>query len=126
MLAMTVKPIVADASLVARCGLYCGACGSYLRGRCPGCAGNDRATWCKVRTCCRDHGWASCAECSEHSEPKSCGKFDNFISRIFGFIFRSDRAACIAQIRKHDLARHAELMAERKAPSIRRGEPPAA
>ena len=42
------KEIVADPKLVAYCGLYCGACGAYLRGRCPGCIENYKATWCKV------------------------------------------------------------------------------
>jgi len=32
------KEIIADEKLVAKCGLYCGACGAYLKGRCPGCA----------------------------------------------------------------------------------------
>jgi len=27
------KPIVADKNLIAYCGLYCGACLSYLKGR---------------------------------------------------------------------------------------------
>ena len=52
------------AELVARCGLYCGACGSYLKGRCPGCRENVKATWCKVRACCGEHSYASCADCT--------------------------------------------------------------
>ena len=33
----SLKPIVADKNLIAYCGLYCGACRSYLKGSCPGC-----------------------------------------------------------------------------------------
>jgi hypothetical protein len=50
------KTVVADAGLVGYCALYCGACGSYLKDRCPGCHENQRATWCKVRECFRQGG----------------------------------------------------------------------
>lgn len=38
------KQVVADPNLVAYCGLYCGACGAYLKERCPGCHSNAKAT----------------------------------------------------------------------------------
>ncbi|MBU1235422.1 MAG: DUF3795 domain-containing protein [Gammaproteobacteria bacterium] len=109
----------ATPELVARCGLYCGACKSCLNGKCPGCRGNSRATWCTIRTCCSDKGIATCAECAEFADPRACGKFNNFMSKIFGLIFRSDRAACIEQIRQLGLDGHAKLMADRKAHTIR-------
>lgn len=34
---------------VAYCGLYCGACQSYTKGKCPGCDANEKATWCEIR-----------------------------------------------------------------------------
>ena len=92
--------IVADTRLVAYCGLYCGACGAYRRGRCPGCHENKKAAWCKVRTCCIDNGYATCAECHSQADPRDCEKFHNWISKLFGLIFRSDRRACILQIRR--------------------------
>jgi len=114
------KEIVADPKLVAHCGLYCGACGAYLRGRCQGCAENHRATWCKVRSCCQTSGYASCADCKEHPDPQECRWFNNWIAKIFGFIFRSDRAACIRQIRLIGLDAHAAEMAKSKRQSIKR------
>ncbi len=114
------KEIVADAALVAHCGLYCGACGAYRKDRCPGCHGNDGATWCKVRSCCIEHGIATCADCGEFQDPKDCGKFNNFVARIFGFVFRSDRAACIEQIRELGVQGHADEMAKQRRPSIKR------
>lgn len=114
------KPIVADVNLVARCGLYCGACGAHRRGRCPGCHDNEKATWCKVRTCCRETGCSSCADCKSVADPADCGKFNNLIAKIFGFIFRSDRRACILQIREKGLQGHAEIMASEQKHSIRR------
>jgi hypothetical protein len=114
------KNIVADPSLVAHCGLYCGACGSYLKGRCPGCHENAKASWCKVRSCCMAEGYASCADCKPFSEAMDCKKFNNFISKLFGLLFRSDRAACVRQIKALGLAGHAEKMAEGKCQTIRR------
>ena len=114
------KPITADVGLVAYCGLYCGACGAYRRGRCPGCHDNQKATWCKVRTCCIENGYASCAECRTVDDPRDCKKFNNFMAKLFGLIFRSDRRACICQIAEQGLLGHAELMATRQTHSIRR------
>lgn len=114
------KAIVSDAHLVGYCGLYCGACGAYLRARCPGCRENEKATWCKVRACCVTHGYASCADCEEYAEASACGKFNNLIAKLFGLIFRSDRAACIRQIKAVGLSGHADAMAEMKQQTIRR------
>ncbi len=112
------RTIVADAELVARCGLYCGACKSYLNGRCDGCKKNDSATWCGVRKCCAESNFLSWADCKTYTNPRDCGKFHNFISRIIGFFLRSDRRACIDQIRKLGLKGHAEDMAAQKRHTI--------
>jgi len=114
------KEITADPNLVAYCGLYCGACGAYLKGRCPGCHANAKATWCKVRTCCIEEEYASCADCTQHRDPKTCRKFNNPIARLFGLVFRSDRAACIGQIRTLGRDGHATDMAMRRRQSLPR------
>ena len=59
------KEIVSDPKLVAFCGLYCGACRAYLKDRCPGCHDHEKASWCKVRICCLEAGYSSCADCTE-------------------------------------------------------------
>ena len=58
------KTITSNTELVAYCGLYCGACGAYLKEKCPGCHQNEKATWCEVRYCCVEHKYSTCAECS--------------------------------------------------------------
>jgi len=105
--------------LVARCGLYCGACRSYLNGKCKGCEQNAKASWCKVRSCCNERLIKTCAECADFPNPRDCGKYDNFLSRIVGFVLRSDRAACIAQIKQVGLEGHARIMAEKRIQTIR-------
>ena len=114
------KDIVVDSRLIAYCGLYCGACGKYIRERCPGCRENEKASWCKARTCCKGSQFASCADCGDFRNPNDCRKFNNWISKIFAFIFRSDRAACIGRIRQLGLKAYAAEMAENKRQSIKR------
>ena len=113
------REVVSDPKLVARCGLYCGACGAYLKEKCPGCHENKKATWCKVRSCCAQNGLTSCAECQEFPNPKDCKKFNNVVARLFGLVFRSDRAACVAQVRKLGLQGHADEMAKKRQQTIR-------
>jgi len=115
----TQNEIVADKNLVAYCGLYCGACRSYLKGSCPGCRDNVKATWCKVRTCCIENNLQSCADCTT-VELKDCSKYNNFISKAFGFVFNSDRAACIARIKEAGYEIYAVEMAETKRQTIKR------
>jgi hypothetical protein len=93
------KEIVADKNLIASCGLYCGACRQYVREKCPGCSKNEKATWCAIRKCTSEHSLSSCAECKEFPDVNACKKFNNPISKVFGFIFRSNRKACVDRIR---------------------------
>ena len=112
--------IPVDTELVAHCGLYCGACKSYLAGKCKGCHENSGATWCKIRACCTEKRIKTCADCAEFADPRACGKFNNFMSRLFGLIFNSDRAACIAQIKQLGLDGHAKAMATSGIQTIKR------
>ncbi len=113
------KEIVTDKALVAYCGLYCGACRSYLNGKCPGCAGNIKATWCTIRQCCMDNEFKSCADCNLMAL-NSCKKFNNFVGKVFGFVFNSDRAVCIAAIKEKGYSAFATDMAQSGKPSIAR------
>jgi hypothetical protein len=114
------KEITADTSLVACCGLYCGACGSYLKGKCPGCAKNEKASWCKVRSCCSANTYASCADCTLVPDLMDCGKFNNFISKIFAVVMRSNRPACIRAIKRDGREAFARDMAGKKIMTIKR------
>jgi len=114
------KEIIADKNLIAYCGLYCGGCKAYTHGKCPGCHENKKASWCKIRKCCIENGNASCADCKIHTTPEECKKFNNMISKIFSFIFGSDRPACIAMIKEKGYESYAEEMARRKTQAIKR------
>jgi hypothetical protein len=114
------QEVTENAELVAYCGLYCGACKSYLKGKCRGCHENSKATWCKVRSCCTEKQIKSCAECTEFPDSCACNKFNNFISKLFGLVFNSNRAACIEQIKLFGIDGHAKAMATMKIQAIKR------
>lgn len=114
------KTVENDKDLVAYCGLYCAACNKYQRGACPGCHGNDKASWCRIRSCNMEHNYATCADCKTYPDPQDCKDFNNFMSRIFGFIFRSNRAACIGQIKELGLDGYANMMTESGRMSLKR------
>ncbi|HOT45201.1 MAG TPA: DUF3795 domain-containing protein [Spirochaetota bacterium] len=114
------REITIDKNLIAFCGLYCAACSRYIKKKCPGCSQNKKAAWCRVRACCLERGYGSCADCTDFREARECGTFNNFMARIFGFIFRSDRAACIAIIRAEGYEAFARDMAVRRARTIPR------
>jgi hypothetical protein len=109
-----------DTGLISYCGLYCSGCRSYLKGKCPGCDGNEKATWCKIRTCCKEKGIKSCADCNEFSNPAECKKFNNFVSKVFAFVFHSDRIASIAMIKKDGYDGYAKFCIDNKLMVIRK------
>ena len=114
------KPIIVDENLVAYCGLYCGACGAYRKGKCPGCRENAKASWCKVRSCCAENRQGSCGECGKFSDARECGNVNNFVSKIFSLIFRSDRPAGIRFIREKGRRAFAEEMASRGTQAVKK------
>lgn len=112
------KSIEVNKRLTAACGLYCGACRKYLSEKCRGCHENEKATWCKIRTCVREHGFHSCAECRK--DVSECKIYSNLIGKIFAFLFSSDRPACIRYIREHGEQAFAEEMTKRKCQTMKR------
>jgi hypothetical protein len=106
--------------LVAYCGLYCGGCSKYLNGKCPGCYENEKADWCKIRSCCMAEDYLSCADCKEFNNPSECKKFNNFISKIFAFVFRSDRKACIELIKEKGYEEYINYMREEGKMTIKK------
>ncbi|MFH1132535.1 MAG: DUF3795 domain-containing protein [Pseudomonadota bacterium] len=114
------KEVTANNELVAYCGLYCGACGAYLKGRCQGCHENVKAKWCKVRACCLENSYLTCAACDEFEDPNDCRKFNNFFSKMIGFFFNSNRRVCVLKIRELGVDGFAVHMAKLKKQSFPR------
>lgn len=107
-----------NSQLIAACGLYCGACRKFLKGKCPGCKGNEKASWCKIRKCCLEKGFHTCAECDK--DVKECRIHNNLVDKLFAFLFNSDRSACIHHIKKHGEEAFAKTMADKKQMTIKK------
>ncbi len=114
------KPVIADKNLVAYCGLYCGSCKRYLKGKCPGCHKNERATWCKIRLCCMDNDYYTCADCKEFKDVNDCKMFNNIFSKFFALVFRSDRKKCVERIKQVGIEKYSVEMAEKKEMSLKK------
>ncbi len=97
-------------NVIAFCGLFCTNCKSYIKGKCPGCQENNKASWCKIRTCCMEKKIASCAECEEFVFPNDCKKYNNVFARVIGFVTKTDRSKCIETIRKEGADKFAIYM----------------
>jgi len=111
--------ITIDKNLIAHCGLYCGACPRYLKGKCAGCRENEKLSWCKIRTCNTENDYHSCAECSL-MKFEDCKLNHNAMSKFFALVFGSDRDACIARIKEAGPETFAEEMAALKCHTIKR------
>ncbi len=101
-----------NSNLVSYCGLYCGACSSFKKGSCPGCARNEKASWCKVRKCNIAKEIRSCADCKEYPNVSECPKFNNFAAKAFGIVFNTDRRKGIAFIKSEGYNLYTQKMAE--------------
>ena len=87
--------------IVAYCGLVCNDCGAFKKNRCGGCyCEKPMNMGCKVKPCAVDRGYGTCAECCDFDEFADCKKLNNFISRIFAFIFKSNRIGNLKRIRQ--------------------------
>ncbi|MBT3209502.1 MAG: DUF3795 domain-containing protein [Bacteroidetes bacterium] len=113
------KQIEVNEKLVAYCGLYCAECKKHKKGSCPGCHDNEKASWCKVRKCCIENNYESCADC-KLMPIEECKYYNNFMSKVFGYIFNSDRKACINRIKEIGHEGFANEMTEKKQMSIKR------
>ena len=90
--------------LVAHCGLVCSDCGAFKKGKCPGCLSEKPLNRnCKIKACNYENGYRTCADCREFERFEDCGKLNNFISKIFKLVFRSDRMGQLYNIRESGL-----------------------
>lgn len=111
---------MARQELVAACGLYCGECHRYKKGKCPGCADNVKASWCKVRTCTAERGYRTCAECRDFPDVQACRKFNTIFSKFFALVFRSDRQASLQLISTMGIEGYASEMTKRGLSVVKR------
>ena len=90
--------------VIAYCGLICSQCGAFKKQRCLGCH-SDRPMnrRCKVKKCAMEKGITTCGQCDQFDDLKDCVKLNNFTSKFFGLIFKSDRIGNLNRIRQHGM-----------------------
>jgi hypothetical protein len=87
--------------VLAYCGLVCSDCGAYLKNKCKGCHSDKPMNrGCKVKPCAMEKNCTTCGDCGDFTDLKECKKLNNWISKIFGLIFRSDRIGNLYRIRE--------------------------
>ena len=116
------EPTTVDKSLVSPCGFYCGACKSLQKGKCQGCATNENswAKRCKVRKCCGENSYATCAECTEFENVSRCSKLNSLFIRFFAAFVGYDRPGGIEEIRRLGIDEYAKMMAQQNAMWVKR------
>jgi hypothetical protein len=99
------KTETANTNLISYCGFYCGACPNFKKDKCEGCKGDSVKCAvgfksCKVRPCCIENGYSSCAECEQYDSVKSCKLYNPFMVNFFQFLMSSRRRKGIEMIKE--------------------------
>jgi len=115
---LTGKDIEADKKLIGCCGFYCGACRSYLKGKCSGCRQSAKLDWCQARQCCRMKKITSCADCND-ADFGSCQEYNGIVTRLFEMVFNYNRETCIQRIRTLGYDDYAKDMAATKRQTLK-------
>jgi len=92
---------VSSGKIVAYCGLLCSECGAFRKHKCQGCH-SEKPMFrnCPVKKCAAGRNYSTCAECGDFEDLKGCGKLNNFVSKILGFVFRTNRIGNLRRIRE--------------------------
>ncbi|HUV66015.1 MAG TPA: DUF3795 domain-containing protein [Sedimentisphaerales bacterium] len=92
---------VSSGKIVAYCGLVCSECGAFRKHKCQGCH-SEKPMFrnCPVKKCAAGRNYSTCAECGDFEDLKGCGKLNNFVSKIMGFVFRTNRIGNLRRIRE--------------------------
>jgi len=114
----TDKKINTDENLIAHCGLFCGACPQYTSGKCEGCRGDSEKCavlyrGCKVKPCCEENDFFTCADCTIYSSTKECKKYNPILLKIASRVESSDRSKAIEMIRTKGQAEFLAFMTEK-------------
>ena len=112
--------------LVSYCGFYCGACPKYTKGDCQGCKGESPKyavgfKACKVRPCCIENGFSTCADCNKFSSVKDCKIYNPLMIRFGQFITRTNRRKGIEMIKEKGESEFVKYMIDKNWVTIKNG-----
>ena len=119
----TIEQINTD--LVAYCGFYCGACPTFIKGKCKGCKGDSPKCAlgykaCKVRPCCIENQYSSCADCKKYDSVRDCKLYNPFMIRFGQFITRTNRRKGIEMIKENGEVKFANYMSHKNWVTIKK------
>ncbi|MDF1549705.1 MAG: DUF3795 domain-containing protein [Bacteroidales bacterium] len=108
-----------DINLISYCGFYCGECPKFKKDECEGCKGETAKCAvgykaCKVRPCCLENAYSSCADCEKYSSVKECQIYNPLLIRFGQFITRTNRRKGIEMIQKKGELEFVAFMADKK------------
>ena len=123
----TCAQINKDENLISYCGFYCGACPKFIKGECKGCKGDmpDCALGykpCKVRPCCIDHQYDSCADCQKYDSVRDCRDYNPLMIRIGQFITQTNRRKGIELIKEQGKTAFLKIMIDRNWVTVKNGK----
>ncbi len=112
------EQMIGNEQFIAYCGLYCKACSAFTSGKCDSCRGNSAKTAiiykkCKVRPCCAENDFFTCADCTEHASTKDCKQYNPLLLRIASWIESSDRSKAIEMIKEKGRAEFLAYMEDK-------------
>ena len=121
---MNTEQITANENLISHCGFYCGACPTYLSGKCEGCRGNSPKCAvgmknCKVKQCCAENGFFTCADCTKFAATKSCKEYNPLFIRFGEWVSSTSRGKAIEMIREKGLTEFLSYMTEKNWVTIK-------
>ena len=99
---------------IGYCGIYCKKCPSFTSGKCNGCR-VDSAKYkkCKVKPCCVENEFFTCADCTIYASTKECKKYNPLLLKIASRIESSDRSKAIEMIKAKGRAEFVAFMEDR-------------
>ena len=101
--------------LIAYCGLYCKACPAFASGKCDGCRSKSAKSAvkykkCKVKPCCAENGFFTCADCTKYASTKDCKMYNPLLLKIASRIEGSNRSKAIEMIKEKGRAEFLTFM----------------
>jgi hypothetical protein len=113
------KQIIANEDLISYCGFYCGACPKFQKDECTGCKGDNPKCAagykaCKVRPCCLENGYSTCADCKKYETVKDCKDYNPLMIRFGQFVTRTNRRKGIEMIKEKGETGFMNFMIDKK------------
>ncbi len=107
-----------NTSLISYCGFYCGACKKFTDKECEGCKGESALCAvgyeaCKVRPCCIENGFNTCADCTKYESVKDCKIYNPILIRFGQFITRTNRRKGVEMIKEKGESEFLQFMIDK-------------